>query len=202
MDEKTLKTLIKSLGDKTEIKKNITIKHISYYTLVSSGKDVVEPLTQYLNENKGIHNRDINQEVANILLDICAVHGCKAPLELFIKEAKGISEFKDEAIRGLGFIDDKKSYTTLVSIINDPKESLEYKINAITSLGDLSKYNEKEVLGILNELMDNINSMTEPLVDDDVTYLKNNIIVAINKIVNKDVDATIGEEVTKRRKKE
>lgn len=198
MDERTLNTLIKSLGDNTEINNGINIKNISYNTLVSKGEDIVEPLTDYLDKNKGINNRDINQEVANILLDICEVHGTKTPLKLFIEASKGISEFKDEAIRCLGFIDDNDSYDTLMSIIKNPNENLEYKINAISSLGDLSRYDEKEVLNRLNELMDNMDYTGNPTNDEVVKSIKRNIIAVINRIENKDAYATIGEVIRRR----
>lgn len=199
MDEKTLHTLIKSLGDNTKIKNGITIKDISYNTLVSKGEDIVEPLTEYLDKNKGSNNGDINWEVANILLDICEVHGTKTPLKLFIEVSKGMNEFKNVAIRCLGFIDDKESYDTLISIIKNSSENLEYKINAISSLGDLSKYNEKEVLDRLNGLMDSIDYTGDPTNDKDVKSIKNNIIAAINRIINKDAYATIGEIIKRRR---
>lgn len=198
MDDRTINNLIKSLGDNTELDKDyhIKMKDIAYHTLVSSGEDVIEDLTLYLSKNMGLKNRDVNQEVANIVMDICEVYGNKTPLEVFIKASQN-SVFKLEAIRSLGFIDDKKSYDTLVSIINNPREQAAYKSNAVSALGDLSKYDEKGVLKELNDIMDKLEYKGDPRIDNEIKIVKNNIIATINKIMNKESYETIGELLEK-----
>ncbi len=117
-------------------------------------EDTVEHLTKYLEENQELENRDINQEVANLLLDICMVYNNETPLNVFIEAAEGLSEFKSEAITALGYIGNEYAYDLMVKIIKTPDESLDIKCNTILSFRKLySKYGNEEDLEILIELM-------------------------------------------------
>lgn len=194
IDLKLLNMLIQSLENDNEIKNGITLKDIAYSTIVAMGEDIAQPLTEYL-ENKGIHNRDINQEVANILLDICLVYSNDSPLEIFMEAADTSSEFKLEAIRALGYIGNRDSYNLIKKIIKDPNETVIYKSNAVSSLGDLyPKYGKKEDLELLIDLMEIYSTSN----DENIIILKNNIIAVTNKILNRGTDITIGEFIERR----
>lgn len=204
IDLDLLKMLIASLEDTDKIAENLTIKDIAYSTIVAMGEDTVKPLTEYLKNEKGIHNRDKNQEVANILLDICMVYGNNVPLDVFMDAARGMSEFRLEAIRAIGYIGDKEAYKLIIKILKDPKEMPIYKANAVSSFGDLYfKHGKKEDLKLLFDVMKSLPKIDEvdEITGEDIITLKNNIIAATNKVVNIESGITIGEFI-KRRKTE
>lgn len=195
IDLKLLNMLIQCLENDNEIKNGITLKNIAYSTIVAMGEDTAQPLTEYLENNKGIHNRDINQEVANILLDICLVYSNDSPLKIFMEAADTSSEFKLEAIRALGYIGNEESYNLIKKIIKDPNGNVIYQSNAVSSLGDLyPKYGKKEDLELLIDLME-IYSISN---DENIIILQNNIIAVTNKILNRGTDVTIGEFIQRR----
>jgi HEAT repeat protein len=195
VDSKLLNMLINSLGDNEEVEKGLTIKDNAYRAIVAMGEDVVAPLTEYL-EKSNFQNRDINQEVAHILLDISKVYKNNTPLSVFMKAANGISEFRWEAITALGYIGDKASYKLVVKILKDPKEEISIKMNAVHSFGLLHpKYGKKEDLELLIDLMESLSNSRENNVE--IHQLKFSIIGAIYRIYNKS-EITIGEYITER----
>lgn len=100
--------------------------------------------------------------------------------------------FRSVAIRALSYIGNEESYKLLLDIVKDSKETYDCKMTAVSSLGDLSsKDRQTEILNALNALMSSLEHMKGS--EEDVILLKNNIIDAINRIVNKDKAETIGE---------